>query len=222
MHDLVVRDLEQARNRTLGLTDLDDPTLVAQHDPLMSPLVWDLAHVGRHEELWLLRGGDQARPGMLPPAVDALYDAFKHTRAERPSLPLPPPVEARANDHEVRGRVLDLIVPVSNRQWREFLSDGGDQRQDLWSARGRAHRTEAGLERPLCWTTEGTRRRFGVEEEVPAAEPVQHVSYFEAGWNDTLSILRTGGSGVAREPMTTARAGPTSRTITSSTWPTAW
>ena len=47
MHDLVVRDLEQARNRTLGLTDLDDPTLVTQHDPLMSPLVWDLAHVGQ-------------------------------------------------------------------------------------------------------------------------------------------------------------------------------
>src|SRR5258707_15391023 len=46
---------------------------------------------------------------MLPPAVDALYDAFKHPRAERPSLPLLPPVEARANDHEVRGRVLDLI-----------------------------------------------------------------------------------------------------------------
>ena len=83
MHDLVVRDLEQARNRTLGLTDLDDPTLVTQHDPLMSPLVWDLAHVGQQEELWLLRAGDAARPGMLPPAVDALYDAFKHPRAER-------------------------------------------------------------------------------------------------------------------------------------------
>jgi iron(II)-dependent oxidoreductase len=91
MHDLVVRDLEQARNRTLGLTDLDDPTLVTQHDPLMSPLVWDLAHVGQQEELWLLRAGDPARPGMLPPAVDALYDAFKHPRAERPSLPLLPP-----------------------------------------------------------------------------------------------------------------------------------
>src|SRR5258708_3250431 len=46
---------------------------------------------------------------MLPPAVDALYDAFKHPPAERPSLPLLPPVEARAYDHEVRGRVLDLI-----------------------------------------------------------------------------------------------------------------
>src|SRR5580700_3760741 len=61
MHELVVRDLEQARNRTLGLTDLDDPTLVTQHDPLMSPLVWDLAHVGQQEELWLLRAGDPAR-----------------------------------------------------------------------------------------------------------------------------------------------------------------
>jgi iron(II)-dependent oxidoreductase len=78
MHDLVVRDLGRARDRTLGLTDVDEPTLVAQHDPLMSPLVWDLAHVGQQEELWLLRGGDQASPGMLPPDVDALYDAFKH------------------------------------------------------------------------------------------------------------------------------------------------
>ncbi len=81
MHDLVVRDLERARDRTLWLTDLDEPTLVAQHDPLMRPLVWDLAHVGQQEELWLLRGGDPARPGMLPPDVDALYDARSSTPA---------------------------------------------------------------------------------------------------------------------------------------------
>src|SRR5260221_6499521 len=109
MHDDVVRDLERARARTLQLTDLDDPTLLAQHDPLMSPLVWDLAHVGQQEELWLLRDGDPARPGMLAPEVDSLYDAFKHRRADRPSLPLLPPVEARAYDYEVRGRVLDLL-----------------------------------------------------------------------------------------------------------------
>jgi gamma-glutamyl hercynylcysteine S-oxide synthase len=269
----VVRDLERARARTLGLTDLDDPTLLAQHDPLMSPLVWDLAHIGQQEELWLLRGGDPSRPGMLAPDVDSLYDAFKHRRADRPALPLLPPVEARAYDREVRGRVLDLLertaeddlftagmvvqheeqhdetmfatlqlrqgppvlfsrrdlppgrpldsgrvfvaggpftlgvdasdepfsldnerpahqadvgpfwigrVPVRNRRWSEFIADGGYRRRELWSARGWAHRVEAGLDRPKYWTGDGTRRRFGAEEQVPPDEPVQHVCYFEA------------------------------------------
>src|SRR5260370_34622278 len=109
MQDDVVRDLERARARRLELTDLDERTLLAQHDPLMSPLVWDLAHIGQQEELWLLRGGDPARPGMLAPDVDSLYDAFKHRRADRPALPLLPPADARAYDHEIRGRVLDLL-----------------------------------------------------------------------------------------------------------------
>ena len=38
-------------------------------------------------QLWLPRGGDQARRSMLPPDADALHDAFKHPHAERPSLP---------------------------------------------------------------------------------------------------------------------------------------
>src|ERR1700729_2905081 len=109
MLDDVVRDLERARARTLQLTDLDEPALLAQHDPLMSPLVWDLAHIGQQEELWLLRGGDLACPGLLAPSVDSLYDAFKHRRAARPLLPLLPPVEARAFNHEVRCRVLDVL-----------------------------------------------------------------------------------------------------------------
>ena len=109
MHEDIAGNLDRARARTLQLTDLDDPTLLAQHDPLMSPLVWDLAHIGQQEELWLLRGGDPARPGLLAPDVDSLYDAFKHRRADRPALPLLPPVEARAFNHEVRGRVLDLL-----------------------------------------------------------------------------------------------------------------
>jgi hypothetical protein len=53
--------------------------------------------------------------------VDALYGAFEHPRAERPSPPLLPPVEARAYDHEVHGRVLDLIehtpTGCSRRAW---------------------------------------------------------------------------------------------------------
>jgi iron(II)-dependent oxidoreductase len=71
-------------------------------------------------------------------------------------------------------------VPVTSRQWREFIADGGYHQRDLWSGRGWAHRAEAGLERPKFWAADGTRRRFGVEEDVPPDEPVQHVCYFEA------------------------------------------
>lgn len=48
----------------------------------MSPLVWDLAHIGNQEELWLLRavGGREA----MRPEIDGLYDAFEHSRAVGP------------------------------------------------------------------------------------------------------------------------------------------
>jgi iron(II)-dependent oxidoreductase len=102
--------LGAARDRTTALTDIDDADLLAQHSPLMSPLVWDLAHVGNQEEIWLLRGVAGHEP--LRPDLDDLYDAFRHPRAERVDLPLLGPEEARAFDAEVRARVLDLLDHV--------------------------------------------------------------------------------------------------------------
>ncbi|MEV0370810.1 ergothioneine biosynthesis protein EgtB [Streptomyces sp. NPDC050636] len=97
-----------ARDRTRLLTTcVEDPDLIAQHSPLMSPLVWDLAHIGNQEEQWLLRtvGGRDA----LRPDIDSVYDAFEHPRAERPSLPLLAPAEAHGYVADVRGRVLDIL-----------------------------------------------------------------------------------------------------------------
>ena len=100
--------LTTARDRTTLLTScVEDPDLTAQHSPLMSPLVWDLAHIGNQEELWLLR--NVAGREAMRPEIDGLYDAFEHPRAERPKLPLLPPDEARRYAGEVRGRVLDLL-----------------------------------------------------------------------------------------------------------------
>jgi iron(II)-dependent oxidoreductase len=100
--------LTRARDRSDLLTGaVDDDDLVAQHSPLMSPLVWDLAHVGNQEELWLVRD-----VGGRPPVrrdIDELYDAFKHGRADRPSLPLLGPAEARHYVREVRDKVLDVL-----------------------------------------------------------------------------------------------------------------
>ena len=100
--------LERARARTRGLTDaVDEADLVAQHSPLMSPLVWDLAHVGSQEELWLVRDVGGREP--LRPEIDGLYDAFQHSRASRVELPLLSPAEARAYVAEVREKALDTL-----------------------------------------------------------------------------------------------------------------
>jgi len=108
LRGVIARELTGARRRTSLLTDsVDEADLVRQHSPLMSPLVWDLAHIANQEELWLLREVGGREP--LHPEIDPLYDAFEHPRSKRPTLPLLPPAEARAYGHEVRGRVLDLL-----------------------------------------------------------------------------------------------------------------
>jgi gamma-glutamyl hercynylcysteine S-oxide synthase len=269
--ETVAQDLERARSRTGWLTDLDESELRSVHSPIMSPLVWDLAHVAQQEELWLLRRGRPDRPGLLPAEVDRLYDAFEHPRATRSRLPLLPPVEARSYGREVRARVLaeldnatdlhpfamvvqheeqhdetmlatlqlrqgppvieatatlpagrpaarDAVLvpggefvlgvstalaptaldneqpphvvdvpgfwigrfPVSNADWQEFCGAGGYTEARWWSRRGWQHRSEAGLVRPMSWHQDGTRTRFGRREEIPAEEPVQHITFFEA------------------------------------------
>ncbi len=107
--ELLATELHRARDRTLRLVDFDDAEVRRQYDPLMSPLVWDLAHIGQQEEFWLLRGGNPDRPGLLSPPVDQLYDAFVHSRASRVDLPLLPPADARAYCATVRAKVLDAL-----------------------------------------------------------------------------------------------------------------
>ena len=273
MRESLARSLAAARERTTLLTDADDRELTRQHSPLMSPLVWDLAHIGQQEDLWLLRGGNAAAQGLLTRKVEQLYDAFEHPRADRVTLPLLTPREARRFLADVRGRVLDGLeqadesalfpyamveqheqqhvetmlathqlrdgepllgagaplpsgrllpadallvpagrfilgvdadsepwsldnerpahpvdlpafriarVPVTNGEWQQFIDAGGYDEPGWWSPRGWAHRVAAGLERPLFWSADGSRRRFGLLEEIPPDEPVQHVCYFEA------------------------------------------
>lgn len=119
----IVDDLTRARRRTAQLTEaVDDDELVRQHSRLMSPLVWDLAHIGNQEELWLLRdvGG---RDPLLPETVDQLYDAFQHPRADRPTLPLLDPTESRRYVTDVRSKVIDLLEQTPLRGRR--LTEGG-------------------------------------------------------------------------------------------------
>src|SRR2546421_8000538 len=122
LRDRIAGSLITARERTDLLTGaVDEADLVRQHSPLMSPLVWDLAHVGNQEELWLVRDVGGREP--VRQDIDHLYDAFRHARSDRPRLPLLGPAEARGYVATVRDKVLDLLdaVPLEG---RPLVADG--------------------------------------------------------------------------------------------------
>ncbi len=120
----VADELDRVRQRSFGLTTtvLDEHELLAQHSRLMSPLVWDLAHVGNYEELWLLR--EAAGVDAMRPELDSLYDAFEHPRSTRPTLPLLRPGEAGDYIGLVRRKVLDALDRVRLDGAGALLDDG--------------------------------------------------------------------------------------------------
>ncbi|GLY67673.1 ergothioneine biosynthesis protein EgtB [Amycolatopsis taiwanensis] len=279
VRDHAAQALTRARSRSTTLTDaVDDNDLVRQHSKLMSPLVWDLAHIGSQEELWLVRDVGGLEP--MRPELDDLYDAFQHKRADRPSLPLLGPAEARAYVGQVRAKAFDVLervplegrrltetafafgmitqheqqhdetmlathqlrrgepvlhapaapgrrtgklpaevlvpagpfvmgtsvepwaldnerpahevhvaafhidtTPVTNGAYLEFLESGGYEQRRWWSDAGWTYRTAHQITAPRFWRREPGgwwRTRFGVDEPVPADQPVVHVSFYEA------------------------------------------
>jgi gamma-glutamyl hercynylcysteine S-oxide synthase len=111
MKQRVAAELEVARARTTALlAPFSDDELTLQVSPLMSPLVWDLAHIGHFEELWISRRLGGAKP--IFPEVDDTYDAFAHEREERPSLELLDPTAARTYLAEVRARSLTVLDEI--------------------------------------------------------------------------------------------------------------
>ena len=84
-----------------------DEQMETAHSALMSPLVWDLAHIAAYEDLWLVHrhGGEP----LLHPELAAMYDAFETPRAVRGDLPLLDRAEALGYLADVRARALAIL-----------------------------------------------------------------------------------------------------------------
>src|SRR5438093_2729349 len=115
-------ELLEARERTLLLVaPLTDEDLRRQHDPLMSPILWDLGHIAHFEELWLTQNLDGPIEFSEMPG---LYNPFEHPRATRASLALPTLAEMTERLFKIRSRVLDRLETVEFDESNPLLRDG--------------------------------------------------------------------------------------------------
>jgi iron(II)-dependent oxidoreductase len=103
--------LAEARRRTLALIEpLSDEQLNRVYSPILSPLIWDLGHMGNFEDLWLVQriGGREPLRGDL----GAVYDAIEQPRKVRGKLPILKAGEVRPYIGQVRERTLEVLGEV--------------------------------------------------------------------------------------------------------------
>jgi gamma-glutamyl hercynylcysteine S-oxide synthase len=105
----LLRALGEAREGTLALVAaLTNEQLERVHSPIMSPLVWDLAHIAAYEDLWL--GHRLGGLELLRPDLANLYDAFETPRAVRGEIEALDPAAAKEYMADVSARTGEVIV----------------------------------------------------------------------------------------------------------------
>jgi gamma-glutamyl hercynylcysteine S-oxide synthase len=115
--------LEEARRHTLLLIEpLTDEQLNRVYDPILSPLIWDLGHIGNFEELWLVQriGGR----GPLRGDLGELYDAIEQPRKIRGQLPILRADEVRPYMDQVRERTLEVLGEIELDPGDGLLAEG--------------------------------------------------------------------------------------------------
>jgi len=120
--DLRLR-LEDARQRTESLlAPVSDAGIAKQHSPLMSPLIWDLGHIGNFEELLLVQQLAEAPP--IDATYDDMFNAFLHPRRSRTRLPLMTRDETQAYLATVRAKALANLEAANLDSDDPLIRDG--------------------------------------------------------------------------------------------------
>jgi gamma-glutamyl hercynylcysteine S-oxide synthase len=116
--------LEDTRRRTLELIEpLSDDGLNAVHDPMMSPIAWDLGHIANFEEIWLVQNAGHRRP--LRDELGAVYDQFVAPRRDRGKLPYLKSEDCLDYMKTVRERSLALLAEADLSGRSEPVLAGG-------------------------------------------------------------------------------------------------
>jgi ergothioneine biosynthesis protein EgtB len=179
--------------RTLDLIESADEQTLSTLAPLIE---LGLNHEEQHQELLLTDlkhalGLNPLRPAYLPPLA-----ASSATPAAPAWESFPPSV--RHVGHAGGGFAFDnegprhrafvgafsiAARPVSNAEYLRFIQDGGYDRPELWLSDGWAAKRQHGWGAPLHWHRDGSEWRIFTlrgERALDPAEPVCHVSFYEA------------------------------------------
>ena len=188
------RYLEQVRRRTLETLGSE---IGAEVDPalLEDGFVFEMVaeHEEQHQET-LLQAMQLLEDPPYRPACRRAQPPRGEARAGTVEIPAGPflmgaSVDGFAYDNERQRHEVELGAfaidrhPVTCGAYLEFVESGGYERAGLWSEGGRAWLEETGAAAPANWRPagDGWRVRF-VDRERPLdpAQPVAHVSWFEA------------------------------------------
>jgi ergothioneine biosynthesis protein EgtB len=150
-----------------------------QHQEL---LVTDLKHMLSHNPLHPVYVG---RPSQSPTAVPPITwsdfaEGVYWIGHEGPDFAFDNE-ERRHREFIQRSRLANRLV--TNADYLAFMADGGYERPDLWLSMGWATVQQDGWRAPLYWSDEaGPWSHYTLAGQLPLnpAEPVTHISYFEA------------------------------------------
>jgi ergothioneine biosynthesis protein EgtB len=122
----------------------------------------------------------------LPPAPCFAVEPLTFHRGREGVVEIGAPESGFAFDCE-RPRHKVFLAPhqianrgVTNKEWREFIDDGGYRTPTLWLSDGWAWLQQEGIAAPLYWRADRTEFTLGGRREIDWGAPVAHVSYYEA------------------------------------------
>jgi gamma-glutamyl hercynylcysteine S-oxide synthase len=150
-----------------------------------------LQHELQHQETMLetLESWEGEYPHPDEPTPDVAPAGPPEVRVREGSFVLGAMSEPWAYDnelvpHEVEVRPFWIDrTPVTNTAFAEFVEDGGYASEAFWTSDGWAWLRENEVSAPLYWRRGADgweRRRFGLREQLPPDQPVQHVGWYEA------------------------------------------
>jgi ergothioneine biosynthesis protein EgtB len=166
--------------------------------PSLPPAALDLIELGinheqQHQELFLTdilatfaENPIEPAYGELPPPACFAVEPLSFHAGREGVVEIGAPESGFAFDSE-RPRHRVFLAPyrianrrVTNKEWRDFIEDGGYRTPTLWLSDGWAWVQQETIVAPLYWREDGTEFGLGGRREIDWTAPIAHVSFYEA------------------------------------------